>query len=269
MHEKEKAIAPVFLNLLGLKIIKEKIDTDQFGTFSRDVERKGTPLDCARWKCELAMKESKSSIGIASEGSFGPHPHIPFLPCDHEILYFIDQERGFAIHQSITSTKTNHCAEVISDHQRLKKFCDHALFPTHGLIVRPNKSNKTSYIVKGIQAHEWLEEAFLRCCRLSDDKKALVETDMRAHMNPTRMELIKELAASFAKQLATTCPECLNPGWGIVGTQNGLECASCGFATEMVKSEVFGCPKCLYKENRLWQEGLTHADPQYCMWCNP
>lgn len=44
MHEKEKAIAPAFLDFLGLEIINAKIDTDQFGTFSGEVERKGTPL---------------------------------------------------------------------------------------------------------------------------------------------------------------------------------------------------------------------------------
>ncbi|MCE2983977.1 MAG: DUF2309 domain-containing protein [Parachlamydia sp.] len=269
MHDKEKVIAPAFLDLLGLQMIKAKIDTDQLGTFTGEVERKGTPLTCVRQKCELAMKESKVTIGIASEGSFGPHPFIPFLGCDHEILYFMDQERGFAIHQSLLSTKTNHCAEAFSDAQRLKTFCDKALFPSHGLIVRPNKFNKKTLIIKGIQRHDELEEAFLKCCHLSDDGNALVQTDMRAHMNPTRMEVIKELAESFAKRLATSCPLCNNPGWGIVDRQKGLECEMCGSETEMVKSEVFGCPKCLHKEIRAREDGLCLADPQYCGWCNP
>jgi uncharacterized protein len=269
MHEKEKVIAPPFLDLLGLKMIKAKIDTDQLGTFNGEVKRKGTPLTCVRQKCELAMKESKVTIGIASEGSFGPHPFIPFFGCDHEILYFMDQERDFSLHQSLLSTKTNHCVEAFSDPQRLKTFCDQSLFPSHGLIVKPNKFNKKTFIIKGIQTYDVLEDAFLKCCRLSEDGNALVETDMRAHMNPTRMEVIKELADSFAKRLATPCPLCYNPGWGVVDTQKGLECDMCGSETEMVKSEVFGCPKCLHKENRLRQDGLTVADPQYCGWCNP
>lgn len=269
MHDKEKVIAHPFLELLGLKMIKTKMDTDQLGTFTGEIERKGTPLTCVRQKCELAMKESKVNIGVASEGSFGPHPFFPFLGCDHEILYFKDLERGFELHQSLLSTKTNHRKEVFSDPQRLKTFCDQALFPSHGLIVRPNKSNKKSFIIKGIQTHDVLEDAFLKCCRLSEDGNAIVETDMRAHMNPTRMEVIKELADSFAKRLATPCPLCYNPGWGLVDTKKGLECQICGSETEMVKSEVFGCPKCLHKENRLRQDGLIVADPQYCGWCNP
>jgi uncharacterized protein YbcC (UPF0753/DUF2309 family) len=269
MHDKEKAIAPAFLDSLGLKMIKAKMDTDQLGTFTGEVERKGTALTCARHKCELAMKESKVTIGIASEGSFGPHPFIPFVACDQEILYFMDQERGFVLHQSLLSTKTNYRAEAFSDLQRLKTFCEQALFPSHALIVRPNKSNKKAFIVKGIQAHDMLEETFLKCCCLSDDGKALVETDMRAHMNPTRMAVIRELADSFAKRLATPCPLCHNPGWGVVDIQKGLECEMCGSETERVKFEVFGCPKCIHKENRPRQDGLTFANPQYCGWCNP
>lgn len=269
MHEKEKAIAPPFLNTLGLKMIKTNIDTDQLGTFTGEVERKGSPLVCVREKCEVAMKESKITIGIANEGSFGPHPFIPFLNCDHEILYFIDQERGFALHQTLLSTKTNYCAEAFSDPERLKTFCDQTLFPSHGLIVRPNKSTKNNIIIKGIKQYDVLEDAFLKSCRLSDDGKALVETDMRAHMNPTRMEVIKELADSFSKRLDAPCPLCYNPGWGVIDTQKGLECEICRSETDMVKFEIFGCPKCLHKENRPRHDGLTFADPQYCRWCNP
>lgn len=269
MHDKEKAIAPAFWDLLGLQMIKTEIDTDQLGTFTGEVERKGTPLNCVREKCALAMKGGKFAIGIASEGSFGPHPFIPFLGCDHEILYFMDQERGFALHQSLLSTKTNHRAEAFSDLQQLKTFCDQVLFPSHGLIVRPNKSDKKIFIIKGIQTYDVLEDAFLKSCRLSEDGKALLETDMRAHMNPTRMEVIKELADSFAKRLATPCPLCDTPGWGVVDTQKGLECEMCGSETDMAKFEVFGCPKCPHKENRPRQDGLTVANPQYCGWCNP
>lgn len=269
MHEKERVIAPPFLELLGLKLTRSTIDTDMLGTFTGEVERKGDALTCVRQKCCLALKENNIPIGIASEGSFGPHPFIPFLTCDHEFLYFIDQERDFVLHQSLLSTKTNHCSAAFSDYQQLQTFCNQALFPSHALIVRPHRSDKKNPIIKGIQTDEGLEEAFIKCCRLSDDGHALVETDMRAHMNPTRMEVIKELADAFAKRLATPCPVCYNPGWGKVSAQKGLECELCGSETDMIKCEVFGCPKCLHKENRPRPDGREQADPQYCGWCNP
>lgn len=269
MHGKEEAISPVFFDFLGLKIVQAKIDTDQLGTFTGEVERKGNALICVREKCELAMKGSAFNIAIASEGSFGPHPVISFMASDCEILYFIDRERGFHLHQALLSIKTNYCIEAIGDPHRLKIFCDQVMFPSHGLIVRPNDSANKTLIFKGIQRFDMLEEAFFKCCSLSVDGRALVETDMRAHMNPTRMGVIKELAYSFAKRLAATCPLCYTPGWGIVDTQNGLECGICGSETAMIRLEVFGCPKCLHKEYRARQDGLIHADPQCCEFCNP
>ena len=137
MHEKEKVIAPAFLDLMGLKMIKTKIDTDQLGTFTGEVERKGTPLTCVRQKCELAMKESKVTIGIASEGSLVHILSFHFCVVTMRFYTLWIRERGFALHQSLLSTKTNHSAEAFSDLQRLKTFCDQALFPSHGLIVDP------------------------------------------------------------------------------------------------------------------------------------
>jgi len=78
-------------------------------------------------------------------------------------------------------------------------------------------------IVKGIQTFDKLKEAFIKYCRASTDGLVSVETDMRAHMNPTRMGVIKELANRFALRLATHCPLCFNLGWGLVGNQKGLE----------------------------------------------
>lgn len=269
MHGKEQAIEPAFSSLLGFEIIESKLNTDEFGTFSGEVERKGSALDCARSKCEVGMRDSDANAGVASEGSFGPHPHLPFIACDHEILYFIDKERNFAIHHSTLSTKTNYSSKAISDLTELKSFSNQALFPSHGLMLRPSKSNKKNFIIKGIQTYDVLENAFLKCCRLSEDGKALVETDMRAHMNPTRMGVIKELANSFAMRLSTLCPRCNTPGWGLVGTEKGLECEICKSETEMVKTEIFGCAKCLYNEKQSRQDGLAYANPQYCGWCNP
>ena len=269
MHDKQKALSPAFSSILQLQIKVEKIDTDQLGTFTGEIERKGSALDCVRQKCELAMNKTGVDIGIASEGSFGPHPFIPFIACDHEILYFIDRERGFHLYHSVLSSKTNYCVEAISDSKVLKEFADKALFPSHGLIVRPNKYQAKNMIFKDIQTFDKFEEAFIKCCRASMDGAASVETDMRAHMNPKRMQVIKELADDFALRLATPCPLCYNPGWGLVGNSKGLECEMCGSETEMVKCEIFGCPKCDYKETRPRQDGLTQAEPQYCSFCNP
>jgi hypothetical protein len=269
MHGKEEAISPPFKTRLECTILSADLDTDRFGTFTGEIERTASPIECARKKCEGAFKRHPFKLAIASEGSFGPHPAIPFVPCDHEILYFIDRERGFHLSQSLISLKTNHRKEAVGDLETLHLFADKALFPSHALIVRPFRHQKNSPIFKGIRDPKQLEEAFLECSRLSDDHQVSVETDMRAHMNPTRMGVIGELAAQFAQRLATLCPSCSNPGWGLTGNLRGLPCSWCGSETEMCRSEIYGCPKCRYEEIHPRSDGLIAADPQYCFFCNP
>lgn len=269
MHQKEQVIGPVFSELLGLKSVTANIDTDQLGTFTAEVERKTSALTCARHKCELAIAATNIPIAAANEGSFGPHPFIPCIASDHEILYFIDQERNLALHHTLVTTNTNYDRKVISNLSILNNFAKQVLFPSHALIVRPNKSTQVSKIYKGIQNRDALERIFLECCCLSDDGQSLVETDMRAHMNPTRMSVIKQLAYAFAKRLATPCPFCDHPGWSVVEKKSGLECATCGSETDMIRSYIFGCSKCHNQKETPREDGMLRASAQYCSHCNP
>jgi hypothetical protein len=79
MHQKEQVIAPI-LEHLGIKIVvPQGLNTDEFGTFSRDIKRPGDQLQAARLKAERAMALTGLTLAFASEGSFGPHPSIPYL----------------------------------------------------------------------------------------------------------------------------------------------------------------------------------------------
>ncbi|NDB86223.1 MAG: hypothetical protein EB127_26530 [Alphaproteobacteria bacterium] len=79
MHQKEQVMRPVFSQLLGLKSIPANIDTDQLGTFTTEVERTTSALNCARRKCELAIAVTNIAIAAANQASFGPHPFIPCI----------------------------------------------------------------------------------------------------------------------------------------------------------------------------------------------
>jgi hypothetical protein len=85
-HEKSLAIAPPFQEILGANVSECPFDTDLLGTFSGEVERVGSALDCVRNKCERGLDLLGGDLGIASEGSFGPHPYVPFIPGGQEIL---------------------------------------------------------------------------------------------------------------------------------------------------------------------------------------
>jgi hypothetical protein len=270
-HAKSIAIAPPFWEKLGASVLEYVVDTDTLGTFSGEVEREGNALECARRKCEWSLERlgDKVEFALASEGSFGPHPFIPFLPCDHEILYFIDRRHGFHLHMSHLSEKTNYRTEAVGSLEALQKLAKENQFPSHALILRPNGRETKSTIFKGVDTQSALEAAFRECMGNASDGKVWVETDMRAQFNPSRMEVIGELATKLADRLSTHCPKCDTPGWGKVRVEKGLECSWCGTETELVKSEVFGCVKCDHEETTGRADGLTKAEQGNCGYCNP
>jgi hypothetical protein len=269
-HNKCIALAQPFFDTLGANIIEYPLDTDAMGTFSGEVDRNGTSLECARNKCLRALEKIvDTEYCIASEGSFGPHPFIPFLPCDHEILYFIDVKNDFHLYMTHLSTKTNYQMKSISSFQELESFAELAKFPTHALILRPEDRSTKSPIYKGIDNKDLLQESFSQSLKHSSNKRVWVETDMRAHLNPSRMLVIKELATMFAQRLLTLCPLCNTPGWGKVRIESGLECSVCSLRTELIKHEIFGCTKCDYEEIMWRSDGIKKAGPENCEYCNP
>ena len=268
-HSKSIAIAPAFLNLLSAEIIECNIDTDKLGTFSGEIERDLNALDCAKIKCELGMNMTDSYYGLSTEGSFGPHPYIPFLPCDNEVIYFIDRDRDFHLYLSCLSEKTNYNMQSLNSMEELQQFSEKSLFPSHALILRPDNKENKSLIFKGINTVDTLETAFKDSMKHSTNGKVWVETDMRANMNPSRMSVIQGLAEKLATRLSALCAKCENPGWGKVQVEKGLECSWCGIETELIKTEVYGCAKCDYKEKRPPSHNLLKADPGNCSYCNP
>jgi len=270
-HCKGRAISPAFKNKLGAQVVEYAADTDLLGTFSGEIERKGNALECARSKCEWAFRSLGADVkyALASEGSFGPHPFIPFISCDFEILYFIDKKLDFHLQLSCFSEKTNYQMQEIQTFQELKNFAIRAQFPSHALILRPDRKKTAALIFKGITTESMLREAFDRSSELSVDGKILVETDMRAHLNPSRMIIISALAEKLAERLSTHCPQCSTPGWGQVRAEKGLECRWCGLETDLVKSLIFGCTKCHYEQTVAPSHNLDNAEPGNCSYCNP
>jgi hypothetical protein len=268
-HQKSIALAPPFEKILGAGMLEYVVDTDQLGTFSGEIERKGTALEAVRKKCEWSIKKTKADYALASEGSFGPHPMIPFIASDREILYFIDKKRKFHLYVTDVYTETNYQMGEISSLDELKQFAEKTQFPSHALIVRPFPRDIKQSIFKGIQTLADLEAAFLEARSFSPARTVWVETDMRAHLNPTRMNMIGSLGEKLAQRLICLCPQCHTPGWGKIDIEVGLPCSWCGTETEEIKAEIFGCTKCRYKESRFPAHGKEKAEPGQCPYCNP
>lgn len=269
-HAKSLALIEPFQEIIRASVIEHFIDTDVWGTFSGEVERKVSALECARQKCEFVIDRLGNKVDyiIASEGSFGPHPFLPFVASGQEILYFIDLKRGFHFHLLHLSQKTNYNVKQIKNFEELDLFCEQALFPSHAIILRSSQS-KNAKILKGIIDNEALYDAFDKLIKKSPDGKVWIQTDMRANFNPTRMQSIKEAAYNFARRLNCSCPSCGVPGWGEIDSKNGLACELCNQPTSMIIHKINGCVSCDYKEYQERDDGLKKASAMFCNYCNP
>ena len=271
MHGKEIAIAPAFRDRLGLAVeLASGIDTDALGTFTGEIPRAGTIREAAMAKAHLGMAESGLAIGIASEGSYGPHPTIPFLPGGVELMVLVDAVRGITVTEHIVDDSPVFDHVLADDAGSISDFLERVRFPAHALIVRANEpDNPKAPIHKGLRTRPLLTEAIATSAQNSKDGRALVQTDMRAHMNPTRMATLGRLARRLCDRLTTLCPACEAPGFGQIDIETGLPCKWCGGPSIIVLNQVFGCVVCDHREKRPCPDGRTQADPGHCLECNP
>jgi hypothetical protein len=234
MHGKKSVIGPAIEAQLGMKIVvPPTIDTDILGTFTGEILRSGSMRDAALEKARLGMRLTGFSVGIASEGSFGPHPAIPFIAATGELLVLIDKERDITISEYLFTERTNFDHIVVAPDDNFQPFLNNLGFPSHAVIVRPNRGQGA--IHTGINDSDYLANPINEISKVSEDGKVSIETDMRAHFNPTRTEGIARLAEKFATRLDTLCPACKTPGFGIVRSEQGQPWEECGVETELVK----------------------------------
>ena len=266
-HEKESVIAPILKKELGvICFVDETFDTDTLGTFTGEVERELDPISTAREKCLRAMKLNKCDLGVASEGSFGPHPSMFFVNADDEFLIFIDSKNNIEVIVRELSTSTNFNGKQIQTQQELLEFAKQTDFPKHGLILRKSKDENTD-IHKGLIDLEKLKSTFEHL--LSKYNSVYVETDMRAMYNPTRMSVIKKATQKLVEKIKSTCPQCQMPGFGITDAKRGLECNLCGSPTNSTLSYIYVCQHCKFTKEEMYPNKKTTEDPTYCDYCNP
>lgn len=280
MHNKQEAIMPIFKSKDITWIDAENLNTDRFGTFSGEIPRKRSALETVIEKAKLAVSLTNADVAIANEGSFGAHPNIPWIPSDTEIMVWYDAKNEVTIRETLVSIETNFSKKVISTKAELFEFAKKAKFPSHQLILRPkvnsihsNSSLKlvgqTEIIFKDFSGYSDLEICFERCWDASPTGEIIIETDMRADRNPTRMKVIQQLARSLNKRIDCKCPMCDNPGFGLVHTIEGLPCSSCTIPTTLVHFEIHACNYCNYSEKKKRRDGLEYASPSECGICNP
>lgn len=266
-HEKEKVISKILEKELGVKVVvPTDFDTDQFGTFSGEIKRSGDQLEAARYKALAGMKHCNADLGVSSEGSFGMHPSHPFILSNLELVVLIDKENNIEIRGHHRSQETNACNGYAATIKEAKEFAMKCGFPEHGIILKNKEHGKKIY--KGIKTFEELEKCFYKLSGLFS-KKVFIETDLRAHMNPTRMKNIKLATEDLVRNAKNTCIKCGCPGFAVIDVEKGLPCNHCNVPSDLVIHYIYGCQKCDYKQTLPRSDGLKTADPGLCDYCNP
>ena len=265
-HDKWGLIAPAMRSVLSIDLINVDVDTDVLGTFSGDIPRQESPVATAIAKARLGMQATGLTIGIANEGTIGPHPSLPFVVSDVEVTVLVDDRLGIVVVESETEFAIPSFSAEVHPEECKEMSLDLANFPSHGLMVVPVIG--TSPIIKGIHNREELVEAAWRCLNESGASTIKVQSDFRAHHHPTRQLVIERSARRLADRLATLCPSCSSPGWGIVRQEMGCPCSVCATPTNQCEFEVFGCVACNHEQSR---DAAPHggADPVHCPRCNP
>lgn len=307
MHGKAEALAPAFAALGATLVVAEGIDTDALGTFSGEVPRLQPPLETAIAKARLAMAATGLPLGLATEGSFGPDPVVGLVPLHREIAVLVDDLRGIVVSEQLNTHDTNYAGRWLrAGDLPTKDILDDTLlrrwgFPEHALIVRSEPFETASLahehprthahshtythadaregadegarmrpqVRKGLRDRAALAAAIDDCLAASVEGRVRVETDMRAHLNPTRMRNIALLGERLVERLRMPCSRCGAPGFGRVDVVTGLPCADCGAPTAGILAEMHACGACGHREQRARSDGRTHADPAHCDRCNP
>jgi hypothetical protein len=266
-HGKEKVIAPIVEKELKVKcIVNQKYDTDELGTFSGEIDRKEDVFSTLKNKCLRAMEANNCDLAIASEGSFGAHPSMYFIPGNEEYLMLIDLKNNIEITAKELSVSTNFNAKYVENENELLEFAKDVHFPSHGLILKSGEKDFTM-VHKGIIHQTELVHKYNEIAQKY--KKVYVETDMRAHFNPTRMEVIKNTCLKLVEKVKNKCPNCATPGFDIKQINRGLPCNLCNTPTRSTLSVLYICCKCNYNKEVLFPNNKKNEDPMFCDHCNP
>lgn len=270
MHRKEQVIAPLLGRFLGLQVqVPAGFDSDRFGTFSRDVARAGSALETARAKIAAGFEHlPEARVGLASEGSFGPHPELPFVSMGLELVLLIDRDSGLELAGWHGAPAPYANGERVTSLAEVRVFAARVGFPGQGLVVMGMNDGQPAparALFKQLDTQDELEASV--AALLAEYGEAWVETDLRAHRCPPRMRRIRRATLALVRAWRARCPACNQPGFVPGEPVRGLPCAWCLAPTAQARGYRQHCRHCsheaLHPVRQMW------ADPARCDRCNP
>lgn len=267
LHGKQALIASVLEPATGCKVVHvPEVDTDRFGTFTREVARAGSQLDAARAKARAALSHSGLSLALASEGAFVSDPIAGVIPWNIEVVLLLDARRN----QEIVGMAQGpaRTGQGLARHpDELLQLARELGFPEHRLCLRPDHSEDPR-VRKGLGSADALLRAFKDALAESARGQVFAESDLRAHCNPTRQTMIQRAAQDLCNKMLSACPSCGLPGFSLSGHRPGRPCRLCASATREPLAHLWSCSVCHHTEERREDLPLL-ADPARCDRCNP
>lgn len=267
MHGKERVIAPIMRKAFGMSVtVPPNFNTDTFGTFTRTVPRAGTQLKAARAKARAALTATGATLALASEGSFGVHPALPFVPSNLEIVLLLDTLHNLEIVGHFRSGSPSAGGATVRSVEELRATAEAWGFPEYGVIVRASESSRR-HLHTELITWSALETTAQTLFKKMFVRSLWIERDLRAHRNPQRMKHIAAAAEDLVQNCLHVCPQCSAPGFVVHTTHPGLPCTQCGQPTERIQTLERRCQRCHH--SHLESVEQKSADPADCGYCNP
>lgn len=241
-------------------VVVDGFDTDALGTFTGETARTGSQLDAATAKAKLACELGSVRYGLGSEGSFGPDPYVGLSAWARELLVWWDAQEQRAVFALAQGAQTNYAQCWASTWEQARQFALGAGFPAHGIIVgKPGAEVFCKACDSWLLLEQQVRQALL-------GGAVWLETDMRAHRNPTRMAMIAQCAQQLSTLLQSACPACARAGFGEETPIAGAVCESCGLATSALRAKHVRCGGCGHVQMVELQASVPASR---CERCNP
>jgi len=267
-HQKELVMAPILESALRVNCQSSQgLDTDILGTFSGEIDRTLSPIEAAKAKCQLALRLCNADLAIANEGSFFPHPMVPFFTISEEIIYLFDQRNNFEFFIRHRSERITAFSEHVTNDSEVRVFLQKTDFPNHNVIVSYTQEGRQGFYKDFSDEKEVLNK--VNAILEKGGKEVKIETDLRAMHNPTRMKEIEGATRLFVKELLSQCPACQQYGFVVTQIKEGLPCLSCGLPTSSPKEKIKQCKGCGFLEQEPYDTQKRWEEPQFCLNCNP
>lgn len=260
-------MGPLLAHHAGIQLFTlPTFDTDRFGTFTREIPRIGSMIETARAKAISAAEMASVDLALASEGSFGPHPSFGFIPGNLEIVLLLDRRHGLEIIGQYLTTNVRWVHGTVHSVEQALELARRGGFPGHAMVVRRSE-NDPEGMVKGLNEEKTFIQAVEHLLSHNGRRPIFVESDLRAHCNPTRMQTIRCATLDLIEQMAHFCPACGAPGFQRIEAIPGLPCRWCRLPTSLPSAHRFQCSRCGHQLTQPVEESF--ADPGQCSFCNP